>query len=138
MVTTKPKICPTLLAVDGDSAFLTVLQIQLRKMDFRVHIATTLRNADSILGRQFVNLVLTNVSVHGECAIEFVENLHRNGRKVPTIFTLDRLSGGDRLRALEVGDDVVAEPLLLSELAARIRAFSAGQKLPTTGMWLKM
>jgi two-component system alkaline phosphatase synthesis response regulator PhoP len=122
METVKTSIYPTLLAVDADSAFLAALKTQLRKTGFRVHTSATLSGANSILGEQFINLLLVNASVGGECAIRFVEGMRRIGKRVPTIFTLDRSGDGNRLRALEVGDDVIAKPLLFNELVARIRA----------------
>ena len=124
----KMRNAPTLLAVDEDLALRSALEAQLRKVGFRVHGAASLREAGPILAKHFVNLLLVHASVGGECAIRFVEGLRRSGQKIPTIFTLDRTDpasaheSGARLRALEVGDDVLAKPLPFRELVARIHA----------------
>ncbi|MDR3117633.1 MAG: response regulator transcription factor [Puniceicoccales bacterium] len=113
---------PFLLVVDGDGELTQGLVRHFLQSHLGAIGATTLREASRVLADHFINLMVLNTAVQEESGIEFLERLQRNGQHVPTIFIADRHSQTDRLRALEVGDDILQKPLHVRELVARVYA----------------
>ncbi|MDR2030156.1 MAG: response regulator transcription factor [Puniceicoccales bacterium] len=113
---------PFLLVVDGDSELTQGLVRHFLQFQLGAVGASTLREASRVLADHFINLMVLNTTVQEDSGIDFLERLQHNGQYVPTIFIADRHSQTDRLRALEVGDDILQKPLHVRELVARIYA----------------
>lgn len=116
------EISPLILVVDDDTDLVQALTRQLGTFRLDAMGCNNLREAGQLLASRFVNLLLINFEVGGESGIDFLQRLHRNLQFIPAIFLANQTSCGDRLKALELGDDVIQKPIYLRELVARIRA----------------
>jgi two-component system alkaline phosphatase synthesis response regulator PhoP len=84
--------------------------------------ASTISDVGRILDEHFVDLLVSNISISGHSVVDFIERRQRRGSHVPVVFMADTYSQIDRVRALEVGDDIVQKPVAIKELIARARA----------------
>ncbi|MDR1435726.1 MAG: response regulator transcription factor [Puniceicoccales bacterium] len=116
------KSAPFVLVVDGDDELTQGIVRHFVDSDFAAVGASTAREANRILADHFVNLLILNMSMRGNSGIEFLERLQQNGLHIPAIFIADRHSQVDRIRALEIGDDIMQKPIVIKELVARARA----------------
>jgi two-component system alkaline phosphatase synthesis response regulator PhoP len=116
------KIAPFAVIADGDEEFVSGILSYLHEYEMAAVGASTFREVSRILADHFVSLLVVNVAVGGHSGIDYVEQLQRNGNHMPVIFIADRYSQSDRIRALEIGDDIVQKPIVLKELVARIGA----------------
>lgn len=113
---------PTLLAVDDDTAFLSLLAVALRDEGHTVLEATDAENALYLLTGHPVDALLVDVRLPGMSGLELMREVSRRG-PTPMIAVTANSESDDVIAALEAGaDDFVAKPIAPKELAARIRA----------------
>lgn len=116
------EIAPFILVIDEDRELAEAIARQFQQSNMNAVGVSDFRQASQILADHFVNLLLLNPVVNERSGFDFMEQLHRNGQYIPAIFTATQPTREERLRALELGDDILEKPLYLRELLARIRA----------------
>lgn len=108
------------LAVDDDSAILTMLQraLELENLDFTG--ATTPAEARKAIVDWSPDVILLDIMLAGEDGIELLTELRRD-LDIPVILLSGKGSEMDRVLGLRMGaDDYVVKPFSYPELVARI------------------
>lgn len=125
----------TILLVEDDLAVREMLQIQLQKAGFTVHVAGDVRQAQVKLQENAPDLLLLDWMLPETSGVEWARSLKsaQHTRHVPIIMLTARGEEEDRVRGLEVGaDDYVTKPFSPRELIARVRAVLR-RTMPTSG-----
>jgi DNA-binding response OmpR family regulator len=116
------KVVPFALIADGDFDLVSQLVGHFANSNFSAVGASTLSDVDRILTEHFVDLLIASTDIDGCSTVDFLEKRQRRGIRVPVVFIVDSCSQIDRMRALEIGDDVVRKPIVIRELIVRARA----------------
>jgi DNA-binding response OmpR family regulator len=113
---------PTLLMVDDDQAFLTLMAIALRDEGHQVVEATDAEAALYELNRHAVDALLIDVQLPGMSGLELMREVAQRGT-TPMIAVSAQDGVADIIAGLEAGaDDYVVKPVASKELTARVRA----------------
>lgn len=90
-----------------------------------VDIAVNGNDADAILQRNEVAVVVLDIGLPGIDGFEVVRRLRARGNAVPVLLLTARDAIDDRVRGLELGaDDYLVKPFAAPELVARIKALA--------------
>lgn len=111
-----------ILVVDDEPRIREVVQYALEREGCRVHLAATALEAESMLEREAIDLVVLDVMLPDASGLDLCRRL-RAGRATPVLFLSARGEEIDRVIGLEVGaDDYLGKPFGTRELVARIKA----------------
>ncbi|WP_242419348.1 response regulator transcription factor, partial [Frankia sp. CpI1-P] len=111
-----------LLFVEDEPQLLRAMRITLRSQGFEVHTAADGRHALSEAAAWPPDLVVLDLGLPDMDGVEVIRGL-RGWSGVPIIVLSGRVSGQDKVAALDAGaDDYVTKPFSIGELLARIRA----------------
>ncbi|MEU9874894.1 response regulator transcription factor [Streptomyces phaeochromogenes] len=112
-----------LLVVDDEECVRAMLTTAMEFLGFRVTGAATGRQALEALSRHSPDLVLLDVGLPGIDGFEVCRTMRTRGHTMPVMFLTGHDTVDERVRGLDLGgDDFVAKPFELRELAARVRA----------------
>jgi two-component system OmpR family response regulator len=111
-----------ILVVDDEPFITDLLAAALRFEGFRVEVASTGREALSMVAPGRHDLVMLDVMLPDLDGLEVCRRLRETGVDVPVVFLTARDATEDKVLGLGMGDDYVTKPFSLEELVARIRA----------------
>jgi two-component system, OmpR family, phosphate regulon response regulator OmpR len=112
---------PHLLVVDDDARLRELLRRYLSDNGFRVTITADASEARSKLAGLAFDVVILDVMMPGESALELTRALRREGR-IPVLLLTAMAEPEDRVNGLEHGaDDYLSKPFEPRELVLRIR-----------------
>jgi len=111
-----------ILVVDDEPFITDLLAAALRFEGFRVEVASTGREALSMVAPGRHDLVMLDVMLPDLDGLEVCRRLRETGVGVPVLFLTARDATEDKVVGLGMGDDYVTKPFSLEELVARIRA----------------
>ena len=112
-----------LLLIEDDQRLGETLCGELRGVGWSVEWAQSLYR-----GRQHVqsatwDAILLDLRLSDGSGLDFLAKLRESGSEVPVLVLTARVSGEDKVRALDLGaDDYVTKPFWTDELLARLRA----------------
>ena len=115
----------TIMLVEDDPAIREMMLSPLQRAGFMAEVAEDVSEAEVIIRRQNMHLILLDWMLPGVSGVEFARKLRANDetRGIPIIMLTARSEEDDRLSAFEAGaDDYVAKPFSVRELIARIKA----------------
>lgn len=113
---------PTLLVVDDDPGFRSLLCLALRDEGHEVIEAPDAESALFELSHATVDAVLVDVRLPGMSGLDLMRELVKRG-PTPIIAVTAQDDTDDVVAGLEAGaDDYVTKPVAVKELAARVRA----------------
>lgn len=113
---------PTLLVVDDDPGFRSLLCLALRDEGHEVIEAPDAESALFELSHATVDAVLVDVRLPGMSGLDLMRELVKRG-PTPIIAVTAQDDTEDVVAGLEAGaDDYVTKPVAVKELAARVRA----------------
>jgi two-component system OmpR family response regulator len=113
---------PHVLAIDDDAAMRQLIAGYLEDNHLRVTAVATRADMEKILAEQVIDIVLLDVCLAGEDAIQLARKLHDTS-DIPIIIVNGRNNEADRVMGLELGaDDYITKPFSPRELLARVRA----------------
>lgn len=111
-----------ILVVDDEPRIREVVQYALEREGCRVHMAATALEAESLLEREPIDLVVLDVMLPDSSGLDLCRRL-RAAHHTPVLFLSARGEEIDRVIGLEVGaDDYLGKPFGTRELVARIKA----------------
>ncbi|MBX7195367.1 MAG: response regulator transcription factor [Sandaracinaceae bacterium] len=110
------------LVVDDETRIRDVVQYALEREGFRVHGASSVREARAALAQRSFDLVVLDVMLPDGDGLELCKDLRKTLR-TPVLFLSARGDEIDRILGLELGgDDYVTKPFSPRELVARVKA----------------
>ncbi|MCA9000881.1 MAG: response regulator transcription factor, partial [Planctomycetes bacterium] len=113
----------TILVVEDDTAIRRGLTDSLEYQGYRVIACGDGLEAERLLLRAELDLVLLDVVLPGKNGFELLPELRRSRPRLPVIMVTARGAEEDRVRGLKGGaDDYVVKPFSSSELVARVEA----------------
>ncbi|QNT78842.1 response regulator [Entomobacter blattae] len=111
-----------ILVVDDDLRLLRLLQRYLTEQGFRVSIASSAKEARTILLAVYPDALVVDVTMPGENGLEFTESLRKEGFHFPILLLTARGEPQDRIAGLEAGaDDYLGKPFEPKELMLRLK-----------------
>jgi two-component system catabolic regulation response regulator CreB len=114
---------PHILLVEDEPSLRDNVVIALEAEAMRVSWAGTGADADALLTRESIDLVLLDVGLPDTSGFDLCRDWRARRLEMPVLFLTARDSEIDRVVGLEIGgDDYLVKPFSLRELAARIRA----------------
>ena len=113
---------PHILIVDDDKQLCELLQDFLGQFAYRITTACNTQQAEKILQKSNIDLMVLDVMMPGEDGLSFCRRL-RETSGVPVIILSAMGEEADRIVGLEIGaDDYLAKPFSPRELLARVKA----------------
>lgn len=102
----------SVLIIDDNQDLLQALSTTLKVQDYEVYEALSAEEAENLLGRQHVDVIITDIFMPERDGIQFIADLRRNGAdKVPIIAISgggQGLTGSDALNlAASLGADAI-------------------------------
>jgi DNA-binding response OmpR family regulator len=111
------------LLVEDDAVLADGISRILKGYGMVVDVTSNGSDADAILKRSELAVVVLDIGLPGIDGFEVVRRLRARGSNVPVLLLTARDAIEDRVRGLELGaDDYLVKPFAAPELAARIRA----------------
>ena len=112
----------TILVVDDESAFATLISEHLTRKGHKVLVAADCRAAQAILNRERPGLMLLDVHMPGMSGLEFVDALQTAGRLPPTVVMSAYADLETALAAVRSGAlDFLSKPFRLPELELKVQ-----------------
>ena len=111
-----------ILVVDGNATSRSHVIDNLRRYGFQATSAASISEADRVLMREHIDLIVLEAMLPGEGGLAYCQRL-RSSTRLPIIFLSALTEDADRILGLEVGaDDYLTKPHNPRELLARIHA----------------
>lgn len=112
----------TILVVDDEARYRSLIQAYLEKEGFKVCMASNGREALFVARDEKPNLILLDIMMPELDGYEFLR-LHHKERNTPVILLTAKIEEEDKVIGLELGaDDYITKPFSPRELMARVRA----------------
>lgn len=112
-----------ILLLEDDSSLVDGLCYSLKKNEYDVETAWSVREAKALLAKQQYDLLLLDVTLPDGTGFEVCETVRGRGNQVPIIFLTASDEEMNVIRGLDSGgDDYIGKPFKLGELLSRIRA----------------
>jgi DNA-binding response OmpR family regulator len=113
----------TVLVVDDDESLRLLCRVNLELDGYRVLEAADVGEAEEVLRREAVNLVLLDVHVGPESGIDLMRTVREHGGAPPIVL----VTGSARLDAATQAeaDGVVTKPFRLEELLGVVRRLAS-------------
>lgn len=127
-----------LLVVEDEVSLAQALYESLEAQGFRASVVHSADAAWEALWSTAFDLIVLDVMLPegDEAGFAFAEALREAGFRQPILFLSARESLDDRVRGLTHGDDYLAKPFAVTELAARLKAlYRRGEVRPRSVQW---
>ncbi len=120
----------TILVVDDDSLISNSIAYALKQEGYTVVVAPNGQAALTEVGRSSPSLVVLDVGLPDINGVEVCRRIRRES-SVPIMFLTARQEEVDKVVGLDAGgDEYIAKPIGIAELAARVRALLRRSRLP--------
>lgn len=123
-----PDTPPTVLVVDDDSSYCTIIRELLVRNGYQVRLAYGAEQALDLLQREPPDLILTDLMMPEVDGFTFIKRLRATPAqaRIPTIVVSALVLAKERLAAVQAGADAfVAKPFSINQLRAVINAVMA-------------
>lgn len=112
-----------IMLLEDDASLIDGLEYTLKKNDFDVDVACSLKEARRLLGETAYDLLLFDVTLPDGNGFSLCEELREGSNLVPVIFLTAADEEYSVIRGLDIGgDDYITKPFRLGELLSRIHA----------------
>jgi len=123
-----PEASPTVLVVDDDSSYCTIIRELLVRNGYRVQLAYGAEQAFDLLQLEPPDLILTDLMMPEIDGLTFIKRLRATPAqaRIPTIVVSALVLAKERVAAVQAGADAfVAKPFSINQLRAAINAVMA-------------
>lgn len=125
------------LLVEDDAVLADGISRILKASGMVVDVLHNGTDADSVLQRNQVSVLVLDIGIPGFDGFEVVRRLRARGSDLPVLLLTARDAVHDRVHGLEVGaDDYLVKPFATAELVARIKALLRRSSAKTTELRL--
>lgn len=108
--------------VDDDVSMADIMSDTLIEYGYKTVISNSIVEAEDVLSKQRVDLIILDINLPDGTGFEFCKNLRRFSN-VPIIFASARTMVDDRIMSLDIGgDDFLSKPYSLKELLSHVNA----------------
>jgi len=112
----------TILLVEDEKELANEIKLELERLGHRVRIVSVAEAADAARVGDAAMLIMDRM-VYGEDSVKTLEQLRKEGVKVPVLLISALASIDERVRGLKAGgDDYLTKPFAMAELTARVEA----------------
>lgn len=112
-----------ILIVEDDAILADGVARTIQQMGFRPTVTSDGTRASELLSEEAFDLVLLDIGLPGVDGLTLLRRLRDGDSRTPVMLLTARDGIDDRIRGLDLGaDDYLVKPVILSELAARVRA----------------
>ncbi len=114
-----------ILLIEDDEALARGLVNTLTNDGYSVDHLLDTGDAAYLIGREAYAVLVLDVNLPGQDGFGFLEEIRRDGCKIPVMMLTARDAVRDRVAGLDLGaDDYVLKPFETSEFSARVRALA--------------
>jgi DNA-binding response OmpR family regulator len=123
------------LIVEDDPVLADGMAAALRPLGLQPVLLHDGAQAAQVLARERFGLVILDIGLPGVGGLSLLRRLRQADSHTPVLLVTARDSAADRIGGLDLGaDDYLVKPVLLPELAARVRALLRRLKLQSSEM----
>ncbi|MFZ0212021.1 MAG: sigma-54 dependent transcriptional regulator [Candidatus Acidiferrales bacterium] len=113
---------PTILIVEDEPKMRRLLELNLGEEGFSTHAAADAETGLKILGREKIDLVVTDLKLPGMNGLDFLQAIKRADAALPVVIMTAHGSVETAVEAMKVGaSDYVLKPFSLAEMVVVIR-----------------
>ncbi|BDM65885.1 DNA-binding response regulator [Shewanella sp. NFH-SH190041] len=113
----------SILLIEDEQDLAQLISLNLQALDYQVHHATTLQQANLMLQQCQPDLILTDRLLPDGDGLMLCQQLRQAGADIPIIILTAKDSEADVVLGLESGaDDYITKPFSVLELRARVKA----------------
>lgn len=116
----------SILVVDDDPAFCTVMRVFLRRDGFDVHLAFDVRDAYKVIEDAHPDIILTDIMMPETDGLELIRGLRKKPewRNTPIVVISARVMPEDRQAAQQAGADAfIGKPFSFRDLRSLLDRF---------------
>jgi DNA-binding response OmpR family regulator len=114
-----------ILIVEDEAKLASAVKQGLVEDGFAVEVAGTAEEAEPILARGALDLIVLDLGLPGKSGLDLLRELRAAGNNTPVLILTARGSLDERVAGLDSGgDDYLVKPFAFAELVARIKALS--------------
>ena len=120
-----------ILLVEDESRLANSVKQGLVEEDFAVEIAVSAEEAEAIMLRGALDLIVLDLGLPGKPGLELLREMRASGNHTPVLILTARGSLEERVAGLDGGaDDYLTKPFAFAELVARIKALARRPRAP--------
>jgi DNA-binding response OmpR family regulator len=122
-----------ILLLEDGSTVADALCRMLRREGYAVEMASVNEQTVRAARRRACDLVILDLTLRAGDAGKLLRSLEQWGDQIPALVLTAREQADERVQALELGADCLAEPFAMPELAARVRALMRRSRARRSG-----
>jgi DNA-binding response OmpR family regulator len=120
-----------ILLVEDEPRLANSVKQGLVEEDFAVEIAASAEEAETIMLRGALDLIVLDLGLPGKPGLELLREMRAAGNHTPVLILTARGSLEERVAGLDGGgDDYLTKPFAFAELVARIKALTRRPRAP--------
>ena len=122
-----------ILIIEDETKLAGAVKQGLVEDGFSVELAGTAEEAEPIIGRGALDLIVLDLGLPGKGGLDLLREMRAAGNNTPVLILTARGSLDERVAGLDSGgDDYLVKPFAFAELVARIRALARRPRAPVS------
>jgi two-component system, OmpR family, response regulator len=122
-----------ILIVEDETKLANAVKQGLVEDGFSVELAGTAEEAEPIIGRGALDLIVLDLGLPGKGGLDLLREMRTAGNNTPVLILTARGSLDERVAGLDSGgDDYLVKPFAFAELVARIKALARRPRTPAS------
>src|SRR5579863_1483668 len=120
-----------ILVIEDEARLANSVKQGLVEEDFSVEIAGSAEEAEPIIARGALDLIVLDVGLPGKNGLDLLREMRAAGNQTPVLILTARGALEERVAGLDTGgDDYLIKPFAFAELIARLRALTRRRAAP--------
>lgn len=122
-----------ILIVEDETKLAGAVKQGLVEDGFSVELAGTAEQAEPIIGRGALDLIVLDLGLPGKGGLDLLREMRAAGNNTPVLILTARGTLDERVAGLDSGgDDYLVKPFAFAELVARIKALARRPRAPAS------